>query len=59
MAALSDGELGLEPLPVEHVRRLLPATPLTGSLEQSGLWRRWTAGDHDGFTVQIFGRQGP
>ena len=55
---LDEGGLGLRPLPVEQLRDLLPAPPLAGAIEPSGLWRMWTAGDHDGFTVQIFGRQG-
>ena len=59
VATLLDGALGLEPLPLEQIRRLLPSPALSSSIEQSGLWRLWTAGDHDGFTVQIFARQGP
>ena len=58
VAPLLEEELGLEPLAVEQMRSLTPAASLTGFVERAGLWRLWTAGDHDGFTVQVFGRSG-
>jgi len=58
VAALRENALGLDPLPVEEMRPLLPKPSLSPFVERAGQWRLWTADDHDGFTVQIFGRSG-
>ncbi|MCZ6508292.1 MAG: hypothetical protein O7A04_09645 [Acidobacteria bacterium] len=59
VAPLLGGELAREPLPLEQVRLLPSAAPLAGLVEKSGVWRLWTADDHDGFTVHVFARSRP